>query len=342
MRMFKLASVVLVVLVFAVSAWSAPKDAPKAAPSYQQAAVYTLGGEGGWDYVAYDPDGNRLFIAHGKEIMVADAASGKKLGSIPADGAHGTALVPASGRGFSTNGRAGTVTVFDLKTLKPIQDIKVGEGPDAIIYDPHSKRVVVMHGRSKDVMVIDPDAMKVVATVPLGGKLEFAAADKGHVYVNVEDTGEIADVDSATWKVAQRWKLADCEEPSGLAIDTKAHRLFTVCGNKKMEVVDARTGKLLATLPTGDGTDAAGYDPGSKLAFASNGEGTLTVVRETKDGKYEVAENVTTQRGARTMALDPKTHTIFLPTAELGSPAAGQRRPTIKPDSFRILVYRPK
>ncbi|HVP44527.1 MAG TPA: YncE family protein [Terriglobales bacterium] len=327
----------LLTLLTVTAGWAAPQSQPP----FQKAATYALGGEGGWDYVTYDPDGNRLFIAHGKEILVADAASGKKLGAVPAEGAHGTALVPDLGRGFSTNGRAGTVTVFDLHSLKPIQDIKVGEGPDAIIYDPNSKRVVVMHGRSKDVMAIDPAAMKVVATVPLGGKLEFAAADKDHVYVNLEDKGEIADVDSRTWTVAQRWKLADCEEPSGLALDTEGHRLFAVCGNKKMQIVDARNGKLIASVPTGGGTDAAAYDPGLKLAFASNGEGTLTVVRETKGGQYEVAENVTTQRGARTMALDPKTHTVFLPTAELGPPAEGQRRPTIKPDTFMILVYRP-
>ena len=326
----------IALLLLASSAW-----AGQAPPKYRQAAAYTLGGEGGWDYVTYDPAGNRLFVAHGKEVLVVDAASGKKLGEVPADGAHGVALVPSANRGFSTNGRAGTVTVFDLKTLKPIQDIKVGENPDAIIYDPHSRRVVVMNGRSKDVMAIDPQAMKVVGTVPLGGKLEFAAAGKDHVYVNVEDTGEIADVDSRTWKLVQRWKLADCEEPTGLDIDTKRHVLFAVCGNKRLEVVDERTGKLVATVATGDGTDAVAYDPGLKLAFASNGEGTLSVIRETKDGKYELLENVATQRGARTMALDPKTHTIFLPTAELGPPAAGQRRPTIKPGTFMVLVYRP-
>jgi YVTN family beta-propeller protein len=328
-------------LLVALSVLPAASAAEKPVPEFKRATAFTLGGEGGWDYVTYDPSANRLFVAHGKEIVVADAASGKRLGAIPADGAHGTALVPALHRGFSTNGRAGTVTVFDMKTLATVQDIKAGDNPDAIIYDPYSKRVLVMNGRSKDVMVIDPSAMKVVATVPLGGKLEFAAADKDHVYVNVEDTAEIADLDSRTWKVAQRWKLADCEDPSGLDIDTKQHRLFTVCGNKKMEIVDAKSGKLLATVATGGGTDAVVYDAGLKLAFASNGEGTLTVVRETKDGKYEAAASVTTQRGARTMALDPKTHTIFLPTAEFGPPAAGQTRPSVKPGTFTVLVFRP-
>lgn len=307
------------------------------AASYHQVAKYTLGGEGGWDYLTFDPDGNRVFIAHNKEIMVVDAGSGKTLGSVPADGAHGVAL--AAGKGFSTNGRSGTVTVFDAKTLKPIQDIKVGENPDAIIYDPSSKDVIVMNGRSKDVMVIDPIAMKVTQTIPVGGKLEFAAADAGHIYVNVEDTAEIADIDSKSWKLLHKWKLAGCEEPSGLALDAKNQRLFTVCGNKEMLVVSAQDGSVVSTVPTGDGTDGAGFDPGNGLAFSSNGEGTLTVVRASKGGKYEVAENVTTARGARTMTVDPKTHRVFTATAELGPPAEGQRRPSVKPGTFSLLVY---
>lgn len=305
--------------------------------SYKEIAKYKIGGDGGWDYVKFDEAANRLFIAHGMEILVVDAGSGEQVGTIRANGAHGVALAP-NGKGFISNGRAGTITVFDQKSLKPEQDIKVGENPDAIIYDPYSKRVVVMNGRSKELSIIDPDSLKVTNTVPLGGKLEFAAADSGHVYVNVEDKGEIADVDSSTWKPLHTWKLADCEEPSGLAIDTKNKRLFDVCGNKKMLVVDAKDGRVLATLPTGDGTDAAGFDPGTGFAFASNGEGTLTVVN-TAHGKFKVEQNVTTQRGARTMAIDPKTHRVFLITAEFGAPVEGQRWPPIKPGSFVVLVY---
>ncbi len=309
------------------------------AASYHQVAKYTLGGEGGWDYLTFDPDGDRLFIAHNKEILVVDANSGKKLGTVAADGAHGVAL--AAGKGFITNGRAGTVTLFDPQSLKPIQDIKAGENPDAIIYDPGSKDVIVMNGRSNDVMVIDPASLKVTHTIPLGGKLEFAAAEPGHIFVNVEDTAEIADIDSKTWKVAHRWKLNGCEEPSGLAIDPKKHRLFTVCGNKVMLVVNAKDGSVLATVPTGDGTDGAVFDPASGLIFASNGEGTLTVVREDQGGRYEVAENVATARGARTLAIHPKSHRIFTATAELGPSTEGQRRPSIKPDTFSVLVYAP-
>ena len=310
-------------------------------PLYEQTAKWTLGGEGGWDYLTLDPAGNRLFIAHSTTILVIDLGTGKQVGEIPANGAHGIALVPEKHLGFSTNGRAGTVTVFDSETLKPQSEIKAGENPDAIMYDSHSGKVIVMNGRSKDLMAIDPATLKVVATIPLGGKLEFAAADAGHVYVNVEDTGEIASIDSKTWKLSQRWKLNGCEEPSGLALDDKLGHLFAVCGNKQMVIVDTRTGKQIASVPTGGGTDAAAFDPDKKLAFASNGEGTLTVVRRAKGGKYEVAGNVATARGARTMALDPKSHKIYLATAEFGPPAEGQKRPSVKPGTFVVLVYSP-
>jgi DNA-binding beta-propeller fold protein YncE len=307
---------------------------------YKPLARFEVGGEGGWDYVTYDASSDRLFVAHNKEIVVLDARTGEKIGTVPADGGHGATIVPRKNLGFSTNGRAGTVTVFDLKTLAAKQDIATGQNPDAILYDRYSKKVIVMHGGSRDVAVIDPDSLKIVARVPLGGKLEAATSDSAHVYVNVEDTGEIVSVDSKTWKADHRWKLDGCEEPTGLGIDEKKHRLFAVCGNKKMVVVDAANGHLLATLDTGAGTDGAGFDPGTGYALASNGaDGTLTVVREDKNGKYVVAGSVPTQRGARTMAVDPSSHRVFLPTAELGSPAEGQKRPSIKPGTFVILVY---
>jgi len=335
--MTKLQRIILIMLLLtgAAMAQSVPQ-------LYKQVGKFQIGGEGGWDYIAYDAGSNRLFVAHNMEIVVIDAATGSKTGSVPANGAHGTAIVAEKNLGFSTNGRAGTVTAFDLKTLQPKQEIKAGDNPDAIIYDRYSKKVVVMNGRSKELMAIDPDSLKVVATVPLGGKLEFAAADSSHVYVNVEDTGEIASVDSKTWKVDQRWKLTGCEEPSGLAIDEKKHDLFSVCGNKKMVVVDTRNGQIVSTLDTGAGTDAAGFDPQLGYAFASNGaDATITVVKAGKGRTYVVADNVTTQRGARTMAVDPKSHRLFLPTAELGPPEEGQRRPSIKPGTFMILVYAP-
>ncbi len=309
---------------------------------YKQVGRFVIGGEGGWDYITCDPDGNRLFIGHGSAIYVVDATSGKKIGEVQASGAHGAAIVAEKGLGFSTNGRAGTVTVFDLKTLAPKTEIKAGENPDAINYDKYSKKILVMNGRSKDLTVIDPDSLKAVATIPLGGKLEAAATDSGHVYVNVEDTGEIAVVDSKDWKATQRWKLEGCEEPSGLAIDDKKGHLFSVCGNGKMMVVDAKTGNILTSLPTGAGTDGAAFDPGLGFALSSNGtDGTMTVVRQGKDGKYEVAGNVQTQRGARTITVDPKSHRAYLPTAEFAPPEEGQRRPSIKPGTFMVLVYAP-
>ncbi len=321
--------------------WTISVLAQGSTPLYQQTAKWTIGGEGGWDYLTLSPNGDRLFAAHMNKIEVIDTSSGKVVGEIPADGAHGIALVPDKNLGFSSNGRAGTVTAFRLDTLTPEKEIKVGDMPDAVIYDPHSKHVIVMNGRSKDLMAIDPSTLKVVASVPLGGKLEFAAADAGHVYVNVEDLSEIAAVNTETWKQDQRWKLNGCEEPSGLAIDQKRGVLFSVCGNKSMAVLSTRDGKQIATVPTGAGTDGAAYDPELNRAFASNGEGTLTVVHEKAAGNYELLGNVATARGARTIALDPKTHKIYLATAEFGPPAEGQRRPTVKPGTFMVLVYSP-
>ena len=326
-------------LLFLLLPWTAHAQTSK--PLYHLVARYSLPGSGGWDYLKYDPAQNRVFVAHGNEVLVIDAANGHPLGSMPAEGVHGTALVQELGRGFFTNGRAGTVTVFDLKTLATITEIKAGENPDAIIYDPYSRHIVVMNGRSQNLMAIDPTTMKVVASLPLGGKLEFAAAAPGHVFVNVESTSEIADVDSKNWTLNQKWQLNGCEDPSGLAIDRKTNRLFSVCGNSKMVVVDAKTGKIVATVPTGAGTDAARFDPGLKLALASNGEGTLTAVREAPDGSYQVAANIATQRGARTMALDPSSHRIFTITAQFGAPVAGERRPPILPGTFVMLVFAP-
>jgi YVTN family beta-propeller protein len=315
--------------------------AQAAAPHYQQVAKFAPAGDGFWDLLTFDPATQRLFIAHADIITVIDTASGKMAGTVPATGAHGIAVIPDKHLGFSTNGRSGTVTVFDTQTLKPQTDIKAGDNPDAIIYDEHSNKVIVGNGRSKDLTIIDPASLKVVATVPLNAKPELAAADAAHVYVNLEDTSEIAVVDSKTWKLAQRWKLEGCEEPTGLAIDEGAHRLFAACGNKQMAVIDSATGKIVATVPTGGGTDGAAYDPDAKLAFAPNGgDGTLTIIHRASDGRYQ-GESVTTQRGARTIAVDPKSHRVFLPTAELGPPAEGQRRPTIKPGSFVVLVYGP-
>ena len=309
---------------------------------YKQVGKYHLPGEGGWDYLRYDPEGNRLFIAHGTSYLVVSAEDGKTLGQIPAEGAHGVGLVPDKGLGFAANGRAGTVTVFDLKTLAAKSEIKVGEGPDSVLYDDHSKRVIVMNGRGKEVSVINPETLKVEKTIPLGGALEEAAADKNHVYVNVEDQNQIAVIDSKTWAVTAQWKLDGCDGPGALAIDEKRGVLFSACGNAKMFLVSTSLGKVIGTVATDKGTDGGAYDPGLNLAFASNGAAaTLSVIRQNKDGNYESSGNVPTQKGARTMALDPKSHKVFLVTADFGPPVEGQRRPPILPNTFTLLVYGP-
>ena len=314
-------------------------------PQYTVLTHFAVGGEGGWDYLAFDGDGGRLFLSRGTHVMVLDAATGKQLGDIPdTQGVHGIALVPGLGLGLTSNGRAGTVTIFDLKSLKKSGEVKVGTNPDAIMYDPASQRVFAFNGRSNDASVIDPAKAAVVATIPLGGKPEFGVSDgHGRVYVNIEDKSEIVEIDANKMTVLARWPLAPCEEPSGLAIDNKNGRLFSVCSNKTMAVVDTSTGKVVATPPIGDRPDAAAFDPEAKLAFSSNGEGTLTIVRQDSADKYTIAQTVTTARGARTMTLDPKSHKIYLVTAQFGpapAPTAEQPRPrpSMVPDSFEVIV----
>lgn len=326
--------VLLTILAIASSAF---------AQNYKVTNKFVLGGEGFWDYLNYDTQGHRLFITRGDHVMVVDPKDGKQLGDIPAHRCHGVAFDYADGRGFISNGGAGTVTVFDLKTLKPIQDVQVGENPDAIIYDEHAKKVVVMNGRSKSVMTVDPKTLKVEATIDVAAKPEFAQADAAHVYVNLEDTGELGQIDSKTWKLENKWPLKPCESPSGLAIDAKRERLFSVCDGKIMAVTDAKTGKVVATVPIGEGPDAAAFDPGKKLAFSSNGRsGNLTIVKEESADKFTVVQTVDTQRGARTMTLDPQTGTIYLVTADFEAPTEPGKRPAMKPGTFTLLVVSPQ
>lgn len=316
-----------------------------AAPGYHVIKTYKLGGDGGWDYLTIDAASRHLYISRGTHVIVIDADSGKPVGDIPdTPGVHGIALAPEFGRGFVSNGREGTVTVFDLKSLKALSKIKVGDNPDAILYDPASKRVFTFNGRSDDVTAIDAAKGTVVGTIKVDGKPEFAASDeKGEVFVNIEDKSELMALDPNTLGVKARWPLAPCEEPSGLAIDRKHRRLFSGCGNKLMSVVDADSGKVIATPPIGAGVDANAFDAETGLAFASCGEGVLTVVHEDTADKFSIAETVPTERGARTMALDPTTHQIFLVTAKFGPPPAAtaeqpRPRPAILPDSFEVLV----
>jgi DNA-binding beta-propeller fold protein YncE len=265
--------------------------------------------------------------------MVMDADTGKVVGDIPdTAGVHGIALAPDAGRGFTSNGRAATATIFDMKTLATIGTVKTGEGPDAIVYDPASKRVFTLNGRSNDATAIDAAAGTVAGTIELGGKPEFAAADgAGRVYVNLEDKSEIVAIDSKALKVVARWPIAPGEEPSGLSIDVKNHRLFSGCHNQMMAIVDTESGKVLATPAIGQGVDATAFDPATACAFSSNGEGTLTVIHEEDPSTFKVLENVTTQRSAKTMALDPKTHNVYLGAAKYEAPPP-EPKPEGKPE----------
>ncbi len=316
-----------------------------AGTGYHVVKTYKLGGEGGWDYLTLDSSSRRLYISRATHVIVIDVDSGQSVGDIPdTPGVHGIALAPELGRGFTSNGREGTVSIFELDSLKPLGKIKVGDNPDAILYDPATKRVFAFNGHSHDVSAIDATKGTVVGTIKLDGKPEFAASDeKGGVFVNIEDKNELTSLDPNKLEVKARWPLAGCEEPSGLAIDRKNRRLFAGCGNKVMPIVDADSGKVISTQPICEGVDATAFDPETGLAFASCGDGNLTIIRQESADKYSVADTVPTKKGARTLALDSKTHQIFVVTADFGprpAPTADQPRPRppILPDSFVVLV----
>jgi len=317
-----------------------------AAGSYQVSKSIPIPGSGGWDYLLADSDARRLYVSHGSEVDVVNLDTGELAGKIPdTNGVHGIAIAPELKRGFVSAGRDNQVVIFNLEDLSVIGKTKTGENPDGILYDPHSKRVFTFNGRSKDLTAIDAKTGRVEGTLALGGKPEFPATDgKGNVYVNIEDTSELVRFDPRELKIKNRWPLAPCESPSGLAIDTEKHRLFSVCENEIMAVVDAESGRVVATVPTGAGTDAAAFDPQTKLAFASNGgSGTLSVIQQKTADEYLTVADVKTQRGARTMALDTKTHTVYLSDADFGpapapTPQNAHPRPQILPGSFKLLV----
>lgn len=325
----------------------APAKAPEKSPGYHVTKEIQIGGEGGWDYLTVDPEGRRLYVSHTNKVEVIDVDSGKKVGEVTGlSGVHGIAVAHDLNRGFISNGRSSMVTIFDLKTLANVGEVKsTGENPDAILYDPFSSQVFAFNGRSKNATVLEAKTGKVVGTIELGGKPEFATSDlKGRVFVNIEDRSEIAEIDAKSLAVKAHWPLSPCQEPSGMAIDRQHHRLLSGCDNKMAAVVDFESGKVVTTVPIGEGVDANAFDPGTGLFFSSNGrDATLTVIREEAPDRFTVAENVPTRKGARTMALDEKTHTVYLTTAQFGpapAPTAEQPRPrpTILPDSFTILV----
>jgi YVTN family beta-propeller protein len=298
--------------------------------------TFTIGSPGGWDYIAVGPD-QKVYVSHGTQVNILDAKTGDSVGVIPnTTGVHGIAFDAALGKGFTSNGRLNTVTVFDIATGKVLQQIQAGTNPDAIMYEPDSRKIITCNGRSHDLSVIDPQTGQVTATIALDGKPETAVSDgAGKIYVNIEDKNEITVVDIRSNSVITSWPLK-AEGPTGLAIDAKTGRLFAGC-DKQLVVMDATSGNIVAQLPIGDGCDGVGFDASLGLVFASCGEGKLTVIKEESPSSFKVIDNVPTKRSARTIAVDEKTHTVYLPAADT-QPGGGEERPKMIPGTFGVLV----
>jgi len=303
--------------------------------------TFHIQSSGWWDYILVDTASNNLYVSHGTQVNVLDKNSGDSIGVIPnTNGVHGIALVHSLNKGFTSNGRSNNVTVFDLNTLQVLDSITTGENPDAIFYDDYSKKIITCNGRSKNLSIIDPSTDKVVATIDVKGKPETAVSDgAGKIFINNEDKSEIEVVDINANNLIHSWPIAPGESPSGLSIDRTTKRLFAGCDNKMLMVIDATNGKIVAQVPIGDGCDGTAFDPSTNTVYSSNGEGTLTVIKEVSKDKFEVAANVPTKQGARTLAVDTKTHTIYLPTANFGA-STGNGRPPMIPGTFQVLVVK--
>lgn len=322
-------------------------QAQTAPAPYRLLNTISIGGEGGWDYLSVDPNGERLYVSHGTRVEVVDLKSRKVVGTIPnTPGVHGIEVVPGAGRGYITCGRTNTCVAFDLKTLQPIgAPIPTGPKPDALFYDAFSKRVFLFSNDGGKSTVLDARTGTVVGTAELAGDVEAPATDgKGTIYVNIEDKGEVIAFDAKTLAVKKRYPLAPGEEPTGLAFDRKTNRLFSACANEKLVVTDAKTGRQVAVIATGKGADGAVFDPATNNIITSNGAGTFTVIHEDTPDKYTVLATVATARGARTLTIDPKTHHLFTATADYGptpAPTAEnpRPRPSIVPGTFRVLEY---
>jgi DNA-binding beta-propeller fold protein YncE len=320
------------------------------AQHYKVSGQIPLGGEGGWDYLYADSPNRQLYVTHGTEVLIVDLDSDKVAGKITGlQGIHGIAVAGDLNRGFISDGKDNAVVIFDLKSHAVLKKVTAGTNPDGIVYDPASQRVFAFNGRSHDITAIDAASGDVVGTLALSGKPEFPASDAaGNVYVNIEDKNELVQFDPKSLKIKNQWKLTPCDGPSGLAIDLSGRRLFAVCDEKKMVVVDADSGKVTATVPIGDGPDATAFDPDNRLVFSSNGQdGTLTVVKQESADKYTVIDSLPTEKSARTMALDRKTHKVYLSAAEQGprpAPTADNPhpRPAIKPGTFHLIVVSPQ
>jgi len=337
----------LLLLCATCARWLPAAKPPEQARTYTLVKTIPISGEGRWDYLTVDSDAHRLYVARATHTQVIDLTSGKVLADWQGTaGVHGVALVPDKGLAFTSNGRNRNVSVFDIKTNQKLADVKTGDGPDAIAFDPASGKVLCMNHRGGTVTLISISADGKQFTpeeLEVGGALEFVVCDgDGHAFVNVEDKNQVVEFDTRSPKVLNRWTTGDGDSPTGLALDAKGHLLFVGCGgNNKLVVIDSTSGTVRASLPIGQHCDGCAFDPGTGDAFASCGDGTVTVVRASGDGgKFEVAQTVQTKPGARTITLDPQTHTLYLPTAETQT-AAGATRPTMKPDSFQILVVAP-
>ena len=314
--------------------------------TYSVAAVYPVAGAGGWDLLAVDTHRSHLFLSRGDRVQVLDTQDGHLAGTIAGtDRVHGIAIADPLGRGFTTNGASNSVTEFDLDSLQRIRDIDVsGQSPDAVLYDTFSHRVFVFNARSNNASVIDPSSGREIATIAFEGNPELGASDgKGHIFVNIEDKAELAEIDALTMLVTHTWLLPGCDEPSGLALDVAHARLFSVCQNGTMAITDARSGRQVARVGIGEGPDGAAFDPTVQTVFSPNGKsGTLTVVHEDDPNHFHVMQTLATQASARTIALDPVTHRLYLPAASFsGKPAPGQHRPPMVPDSFRVFMVEP-
>jgi outer membrane protein assembly factor BamB len=313
----------------------------QSAPAYRITHTYPLGGDGGWDYIVPDPPNHRLFIGRQNRVMVVDEDKGTLLGEVTGiQGAHGTAIAAATGHGFATSGNDQSVVMFDVKTFKVLGRIPAAEDADAIIYDGASNRVFTFNGDAHSSTVIDPQAGALVTNIPLGGKPEYgASAGDGKVYANLTDTNEVVEIDAKAATVARRWSTAPCKQPVAMAIDTGHHRLFSGCRSGVMAISDYQTGKVVATVPIGAGVDGAGFDAASGNAFASNADGTLTVIHQEAPDQYHVTQTVQTVQAARNMGLDPANHRLFLVSAKFGpAPANGRGRGPVLPGSFTLMV----
>jgi DNA-binding beta-propeller fold protein YncE len=312
----------------------------QSAPSYSITHTYTLGGDGGWDYIIPDPPNHRLFIAREDRLMVVDEDSGKLVGEVTGiKGAHGTALAAGSGHGFATSSDDTSVVMFDAATLKTLARIPSAEDTDAIVYDAPSNRVFTLNGDAHSSTVIDAGAGKLIKNLPLGGKPEYGvSAGDGKVYANIADTSEVVEIDTKTATVTRRWSTAPCKQPVPMAIDTAHHRLFSGCHSKVMAVSDYQAGKVVATPAIGDGADGAGYDAASGNVFSSNLDGTLTVIHQDSADQYHVLESVKTPLGSRNLGLDPTNHRVFVVSAKFGPPAKGKSRGPVLPGSFSLMV----